>query len=152
MHAVSIQVEPSVSPEVLPLLAQMDAYFAELYPAESIHTLSAEALAQPGVTFLVARINGKVAGCGAMVEQSTYAEFKRVFVQPAFRGLAVGCAVLEELERQATAAGLSTIYVETGVAQPEALRLFERAGYRRRGPFGDYADDPLSVFLEKRLT
>jgi putative acetyltransferase len=152
MHAVSIQVEPSVSPEVLPLLAQMDAYFAELYPAESIHTLSAEALEQPGVTFLVARINGKVAGCGAMVEQSTYAEFKRVFVQPAFRGMAVGRAVLEELERQATAVGLSTIYVETGVAQPEALRLFERAGYRRRGPFGDYPDDPLSVFLEKRLT
>jgi len=38
------------------------------------------------------------------------------------------------------------------VAQPAAIRLFEQAGYRRCGPFGDYpTDDPLSVFMEKRL-
>ena len=33
----------------------------------------------------------------------------------------------------------------------EAIAFYERAGYRRRGPFGDYQDDPNSVFMEKRL-
>jgi putative acetyltransferase len=42
--------------------------------------------------------------------------------------------------------------LETGIRQPEALGLYEQAGYKRRGPFGDYAEDPLSVFMQKRLT
>jgi putative acetyltransferase len=40
--------------------------------------------------------------------------------------------------------------LETGIRQPEALGLYERLGFVRRGPFGDYAEDPLSVFMEKR--
>jgi putative acetyltransferase len=31
------------------------------------------------------------------------------------------------------------------------LTLYERAGYQRRGPFGDYSEDPLSIFMEKKL-
>jgi len=42
--------------------------------------------------------------------------------------------------------------LETGISQPEALGLYERSGYVRRGPYGDYPDDPLSVFMHKRLT
>jgi putative acetyltransferase len=41
--------------------------------------------------------------------------------------------------------------LETGISQPDALRLYERAGYVRRGPFGNYGPDPLSVFMEKSL-
>jgi putative acetyltransferase len=47
--------------------------------------------------------------------------------------------------------GLRQARLETGVAQREALGLFEKAGYRLRGPFGDYRDDRLSVFMEKDL-
>jgi putative acetyltransferase len=39
--------------------------------------------------------------------------------------------------------------LETGCLQPEALRFYERAGYKRRGPFGSYGPDPNSVFMEK---
>jgi putative acetyltransferase len=41
--------------------------------------------------------------------------------------------------------------LETGPYQHQALGLYERLGYARRGPYGDYRDDPLSVFMEKRL-
>lgn len=41
--------------------------------------------------------------------------------------------------------------LETGPYQPEALALYAAAGYERRGPFGAYRDDPLSVFMEKGL-
>jgi putative acetyltransferase len=42
--------------------------------------------------------------------------------------------------------------LETGIYQPEALGLYERAGYVRRDPFGDYAPDPMSVFMQKTLS
>jgi putative acetyltransferase len=41
--------------------------------------------------------------------------------------------------------------LETGIKQEPAIRLYESAGFRRRGPFGSYRDDPLSVFMEKPL-
>jgi putative acetyltransferase len=42
--------------------------------------------------------------------------------------------------------------LETGVLQTEALGLYRRLGYQERGPYGDYETDPLSVFMEKRLS
>src|SRR5262249_27669377 len=98
---------------------------------------------------------GEVAGCGAFVHQSgqggEYAEIKRMFVRPEFRGMKLGRRILEELENLARDSGLELVRLETGIHQAEALRLYERAGYQRRGPFGDYPEDPLSVFMEKKL-
>jgi hypothetical protein len=48
-------------------------------------------------------------------------------------------------------AACPALMLETGPLQDRALALYERCGYRRRPPFGDYADDPFSVFMEKPL-
>ena len=74
-----------------------------------------------------------------------------MYVMPEFRGLQLGRRMLEELEARARSSGLQVARLETGVAQPEALGLYERAGYQRRGPFGSYPEDPLCVFMEKSL-
>ena len=74
-----------------------------------------------------------------------------MFVLPEFRGLKLGSGILEELENLARISGLELARLETGIHQPEALLLYERAGYQRRGPFGDYSEDPLSIFMEKKL-
>jgi putative acetyltransferase len=42
-----------------------------------------------------------------------------------------------------------TFMLETGPSQPEAISLYARAGYERRGPFGGYGPDPFSVFMQK---
>lgn len=140
------------APEVRALIEALDALMVSLYPSESNHLLPVEALQQPGVTFLVARLGERVVGCGAYVDQDgLYAEVKRMYVDPQSRGQRIGWRLLEELERRAVAAGLAVARLETGISQPEALGLYERAGYRRRGPFGDYSEDPLSVFMEKYL-
>jgi putative acetyltransferase len=55
------------------------------------------------------------------------------------------------VEAEARREGLECLRLETGIHQPEALGLYRSAGYREREPFGDYARDPLSVFMEKRL-
>jgi len=153
MRDVRIQVEDPASLEARGLIEQLDGYLAGLYPAESNHLLPVEALRQPNVTFITANVDGAVAGCGAFVNQDgEYAEIKRMFVLPEFRGLKLGRRILEELEKLAQASGLESARLETGVHQSEALLLYEKAGYQRRGPFGGYSEDPLSVFMEKKLS
>ena len=56
------------------------------------------------------------------------------------------------LERFVAQRGYRLVRLETGIHQPEAMALFHRFGYETTDPFGDYAaDDPYSVFLEKRV-
>jgi putative acetyltransferase len=153
MSGLSFNVEDPAAPEVHDLIAQLDRYQTDLYPPESNHLLPLEGLRQPNVVFLAARLDGKVVGCGAFVNhRGEYAELKRMYVLPEARGLKIGRRLLEELERRAQAAGLPLARLETGVRQPEALGLYEKAGYRRTGPFGEYDEHPLCVFMEKRLT
>ena len=134
------------------LIKELDAYLNSLYPADSNYLLSVEALRQTDVTFITARLGGRVVGCGAYVDHhGEYAEVKRMFVLARFRGMKIGRRILEELEALARSSGHRLARLETGVSQPEALGLYARAGYRRRGPFGDYPPDPLCVFMEKRL-
>jgi putative acetyltransferase len=148
----TIAIEDPDQPEVLALLAEADALYAGLYPADSNHLLDVAALRQPGVTVFVARIDGRAVGCGAVVAQDGgWAEIKRMYVVPAARGQRLGKALLDALEDHARKLGAGTARLETGVAQPEALRLYRAAGYVERGPFGAYAADPLSRFFEKTL-
>jgi putative acetyltransferase len=149
---ITIRLDNPASPDARRLIEQLDAYLTGLYPAESNHLLSVEALRQPDVTFLTLWVDGRAAGCGAFVNRGgEYAEIKRMLVLPEFRGLQLGRRLLEELEARIRAAGLTLALLETGVSQPEALRLYEKAGYQRRGPFGDYPEDPVCVFMEKKL-
>lgn len=147
-----IRLESPDQPEVAALIGELDAYQSSLYPMESNHLLDLAALLQPTVLFAVARdLSGKALACGAIVLTPSFAEIKRMFVRPAARGQGLGRAMLGFLEAEAARHGCQRLMLETGVRQPEALRLYEGAGYSRRSRFGDYPDDPLSVFMEKPL-
>lgn len=134
------------------MLARLDAYCAALYPAESNHLLDIASLMQGDVLFLVARdVDGAAVGCAALVNKQHYGEVKRMFVDERRRGLGTGRKLLEHLVMFARMSGLSVLRLETGIHQPEAIGLYERLGFERCAPFGDYRDDPLSLFMEMRL-
>ena len=67
------------------------------------------------------------------------------------RGQGLARRLISALEEQALAHGCTACMLETGPTQPEALALYERMGYKYRGAFGDYPEDPLSVFMQKEL-
>jgi putative acetyltransferase len=114
--------------------------------------LDLHSLKQPNVIFAVARFDGgQAVACGAVVLGSGYGELKRMYVQPDCRGRGVAKLVLGLLESEARARGCQLLKLETGPYQPEALALYGRGGYERRGPFGTYTNDPLSVFMQKLL-
>lgn len=150
---LTIGLESPAQGDVLRLLGESDAYHARLYPAASNHLLPASELAGENVRFLVARVDGRAVGCGALVVgREGEAEIKRMFVAPPMRGRQLGRQILAALERQAEAAGVRVLRLETGVLQPAALALYRSHGYAERGPFGAYQSDPLSTFLEKWLS
>jgi putative acetyltransferase len=134
------------------LLAQSDAYARSLYPPESNHLVDVMALSQPNVRFFVARRGGTAIGCGSiMLAGDGSAEIKRMFVVPEARGRGTGRRILVRLIEAARAEGVSVVRLETGVKQPAAIGLYRAAGFEDIDPFGGYAADPLSLFMEKRL-
>jgi putative acetyltransferase len=150
--ALIILQEPPGQPDVVALIEALDAYATALYPPESNHLLDVASLSDPAVSFLVARAEGEAVGCGAILRDPRgWGEVKRMFVRPDQRGKGIGVRVLAELEALAIGSGLSLLRLETGIHNREALALYRRAGFTERGPFGDYASDPLSVFMEKRV-
>ena len=149
---MDITQEHPNQPDIVALLAQLDAYFAALYPAESNHLLDIDSLALPDVVFLTARdANARLLGFGAFVDRGSYAEVKRMMVDPASRGQGVGGQLLGQLVARATAAGFTTLKLEAGISQPEAIGLYQRNGFKYCAPFGHYQPDPLSLFMEKAL-
>ena len=148
MHGASqsaaVEVRPlaPADPRARRLIGALDRLQLSLYPAESNHLDPIETLEGDNVTFLAAFVAGEVVGCGAV---------KRMYVKPGVRGHGVGRALVHALESDLLAHGFDVARLETGTRQPEALALYERCGYVRIPPYGDYPDDPLSVFFEKRL-
>ncbi|PWB62548.1 MAG: GNAT family N-acetyltransferase [Bradyrhizobiaceae bacterium] len=152
MSEVVIAPEPPGRPEIVALIEALDAHAMALYPAESNHLLDIGALCAPAVTFLVARRDGEAIGCGAVLNDARgWGEIKRMYVRPQARGRRIGARILDALEQVARARALAMLRLETGIHNSEALALYRRAGFRDCGPFGDYAPDPLSVFMEKTV-
>ena len=147
-----VTLESPDQPEVIALIKELDDYQDLLYPPESRHVLPLASLKQPHVRFAVARDAGaRAIGCGAVLLGADRGELKRMYVQPRGRGQGVARALLALLEAEARRAGCQVLKLETGPYQPEALGLYAKSGYERCGPFGKYPDDPLSVFMQKRL-
>ncbi|WP_064692080.1 GNAT family N-acetyltransferase [Rhizobium aegyptiacum] len=150
--SVIIAQEPPRQDGVIRLLDLSDAYAGSLYPAESNHLVDLSSLEKPSVSFFVARNEGAIVGCCALVEAGDgTAEIKRMFVDPQARGLRIASGLMNALEATAREKRLTAIRLETGIYQPEAIALFRKYGYREIEAFGTYLPDPLSLFMEKRL-
>ena len=123
-------------------------------PPESVHAFDVEKLRQPGLTFWSAWVGEEIAGCGALkVLDAERGELKSMRVADPFLGRGIGRAILEHLVAEARARGLRSLWLETGSAPAfvPALRLYESAGFRRCGAFGEYREDPFSVFMTREL-
>jgi len=148
---VIIAIADPAEPSIRVLIEALDAYMVPMYPAESNHLLDIETLRQPQMRFFSATANDIVMGCGGCWLHADYAEIKRVYVSPAARGLGIAKKLMDRIEAEAMSSGRRIARLETGIHQPEALGLYRRLGYADRGPFGDYVEDPNSVFMEKVL-
>lgn len=150
---ITITQERPDTPEALQLLAELDVALGnEHYPPQSRHAFSVEKLIRQNVAFFVIRVDGNPAGCGGVkLFGADYGEVKRMFVRPAFRGKGLGKAMLDHIAQYTRGHGVSALRLETGIYQREAIGLYESWGFARRAPFGDYQEDPLSIYYEREL-
>jgi putative acetyltransferase len=147
-----ISQESPDQPDVIALIADLDAYQDTLYPPEARYSLDLASLKKSNVIFMVARDgDGSAVGCGAVVITDTVGELKRMYVRPQNRGEGVARNLLIELEALSSRAGCDALRLETGPYQHEALAFYDKQGYKRCGAFGAYSNHPLSVFMGKQL-
>src|SRR5437868_407207 len=138
-------------PEVEPLLADLTKEYRARYgPNDEVTSLAADEFDPPAGAFLVLVDDdgATVAGGGFRPLEPGVCEVKRMWTHPGHRRRGLAMKVLAALEAAASQAGYHTLRLETGPAQPEALALYERVGYRRIPTFGRYRD---AIAFERSL-
>ena len=101
---------------------------------------------------IVAYENEAPVGSGAFKKyDDTSAEVKRMYVLPQHRNKGIAASVLLQLEQWAKEEGFTTTVLETGMKQPEAIRLYEKSSYKRIPNYGQYAGIENSVCMKKEL-
>ena len=136
------------------LIARHLAGMRAITPPGSVHALDVDALREPSVTFWSVWVESEIAGCGALKQlDARRGEIKSMRVADQFLRRGVGRAMLEHLIGEALARGMESLWLETGSSEAfvPAHRLYESAGFKRCGPFGDYIDDPFSVFMTRAI-
>jgi GNAT superfamily N-acetyltransferase len=151
MPAVISQERPD-STDGRSIIDELTAEIEPLYPPEYRHGYTVQRMVDENVAFFLIRDGDDCMGCGGIqLVGGEYAEIKRMYVRPAYRGLGLAKMMLEHLAEYARARGVLMLRLETGIYQPAAIDLYERFGFREIPPFGAYHPSPLNRFYEKRL-
>lgn len=150
--AIAIAVESPLQADVRALIDALNAYLLSLTPPEGCWHMTVEEMAAPDTTVFVARDSGKAIACGALRRhEGGIAEVKRMWTNPAYRGMGIGGRVLDAITALAKKEGFTKLVLETGDRHPAAWHVYERAGFKRCGPVLDYPDVHWSVFYQKEL-
>ena len=149
-----IELDDVTRPQVLALLEEHLRNMHELTPPEQVFAFDATKLRARDVTVWTVWDGDQLLGCGALKELSTTAgEIKSMRTPATLRRRGAGRAILDHILRVARQRGYQDLFLETGAhpAFGPAHRLYESAGFRRCGPFGNYVDTGNSVFMHLRL-
>ncbi len=139
--------------DVRALLAQ---HFAEMRagsPPEACHVLPIDGLKVPEIGFFTLREDGVLLGCGALKRLGPgHGEIKSMRTADDALGRGVGKAMLDHLVAIARAEGMTRLSLETGSTEQFAAAIrYEKEGFERTGPFGDYADTPFTRFFTREI-
>ena len=96
----------------------------------------------PLPVFEVFLVAGEVACGGLCQHASDIGELRRMYVAPSARGQGLAHRLLDALLDEARQRGYASVRLETGVNQPEAMRLYQSAGFLPIPAYGPYVADP----------
>ncbi len=147
-----IQIRPDdlTGPEIAELIAIHAGTMLAASPPESCHFLPIDGLRQPSVSVWSLWEEGALLGCGALKDLGNgTGEIKSMHTREVLRGRGLGRRMLEHILAEARRRNYTALFLETGSmdAFVPARRLYEAYGFDYCGPFGDYTEDPHSVFM-----
>lgn len=140
--------------DVRALLAR---HFAEMRagsPPEACHVLPIGGLKVPEIRFFTLREGGALLGCGALKRlEPGHGEIKSMRTANEALGRGVGKVLLDHLVATARSEGMTRLSLETGSTDQfaAAIRLYEKEGFERTGPFGGYADTPFTRLFTRTI-
>jgi GNAT superfamily N-acetyltransferase len=145
-------------PLAAPLLDELAIEYSTRYGGDAerqsaeLRAYPADEFAPPGGALIVALCDGvPIAGGAFRRFDSSTAELKRIWTAAAHRKRGHGRRVVAELERIATQAGYTRVYLTTGWSQPEAVALYLSSGYTplydRSLPARDVGPHPFEKYL-----
>lgn len=139
----------SSHPHFIELVKLLDADLAERDGAD--HSFYAQFNKINMIQHVIVAYEGDVpVACGAFkFFEDACVEIKRMYVLPQHRNKGIAAAVLQQLEQWAKEEGFQSTVLETGLKQPEAIRLYEKSGYNRIPNYGQYAGVDNSVCMKK---
>ena len=152
--AFDIRIDDLRGPEIAALLHEHLRDMALHSPPESIHALDLGSLRRPEITFWTLWQHGELMGCGAIKQlDAAHGEIKSMRTSMHHRRQGVAAAMLQHILGEAQRRGYQRLSLETGApaAFAPARKLYARFGFEPCGPFADYAEDPYSVFMTKKL-
>ncbi|GAA4968639.1 GNAT family N-acetyltransferase [Actinoplanes utahensis] len=152
MQDIKIKSVGFDEPAVQLLVAENLQDLSERYGGTGDDTpISAADFTPPNGAFLVAALGDELIASAGWRRHGDDAELKRMFTTKAARGRGVARRMLAAIEESAAAAGCKRVILETGDQQPEAVALYESAGYHRIPDFGYYAGHDSVLSYAKAL-
>lgn len=151
---LEIRADDLTGAETRALIAAHLADMHDSSPPDSVHALDADRLRHPSIAFWSAWIDDELAGIGALKTLDPLrGEVKSMRVDERFRGHGVGRAILRHIIAVARERGMTSLFLETGAPASfaPAQRLYLTEGFVECPPFGDYREDPFSVFMVRSL-
>lgn len=152
--SIVIQNADLGSPEFAALIETHAELMLSLSPPGSCHFLPMDGLKRPDVTVWEMRDGEALVGCGALQHLSdTHGEVKSMHTLAQHRGAGLGRKMLEHVIATAKARGYDRLSLETGSMEgfKPSRTLYQNYGFHVCPPFGDYVEDPNSVFMTRTL-
>ncbi|WP_170414736.1 GNAT family N-acetyltransferase [Ruegeria atlantica] len=153
---IEIREADPTSDVLRPVIEAHFAHSETAGPAESNHTMDAQALSAEDIRFWAMFDGAQPVGCGALkaLPDGT-AEVKSVHIVSQARGRGLARQMMNHLTDVARRQGVEALVLETGADHlPDyaaARKLYERLGYSYCGPIFGYESDPNSAFMRLAL-
>jgi putative acetyltransferase len=155
-ETITIERAPLTDDVSRGLIAELNAELSGAYPEPGANHfgLDADEVAPGQGAFLIVRVDGRPMGCGALRRlDAETGELKRMYVDPAARGLGLGRRLVAALEEEARALGMRRLVLETGTRQEAALALYRATGFQPIPLYGEYLLSPdTSICLGKEIS
>lgn len=151
---MDIRIDPLTGPAIIALLEEHLRNMALHSPPESIHALDLEALRKPEITFWTLWQHEELMGCGALKElDGTHGEIKSMRTASGHLRKGVAARLMQHILEEAKSRSYDRLSLETGsmAAFAPARKMYAGFGFEPCPPFGDYSEDPNSVFMTKKL-
>ena len=152
MQEIKTRRADVTEPAVRQLLADVLDELSQRYGGSGDDTpIGDDDFTPPNGAFYVADDGSRLVACAGWRRHGDDAELKRMYTAKAARGRGLARRLLATVEESARAAGCRRVILETGDRQPEAIALYESAGYTRIEDFGYYKDEPGVLSFAKPL-